>query len=185
MPIYKIALGSVSTFLLFLNTPNSFSFFFLSVFHSIFFLPFFHIFPFFPSFFLPFFFLSYLPIFTTIVFPLLFIPFSFLSFFPSFFLSFFFASFLLGMSDQQFKMSGHFWTWKDITGTPKTYLLENSPFEWLKRAFPKWTHPLIISTHTSKKARPCSSQGHHRLSGFVQAANHWGRRGNRRIHWKT
>ena len=63
MPIYKIALGSVPTFLLFLNTPNSFSFFFLSVFHSIFFPPFFHIvlltspffFPFFPSFFFLFF----------------------------------------------------------------------------------------------------------------------------------
>ena len=99
MPTYKIALGSVPTFLLFLNTPNSFSFFFLSVFHSIFFPPFFHIvlltspffFPFFPSFFLPFFFLSFLPIFTTIVFSPPFYSF----FFPIVFSLFFFIPFSL------------------------------------------------------------------------------------------
>ena len=139
MPIYKIALGSVPTFLLFLNTPNSFSFFFLSVFHSIFFPPLFHIvlltspfsflfsfyllppfisycfvdFTFFLSFF-PFFFSSFFfSFFSSYFYHHRFFPsflFLFLShrFFPLFFYSFFFASFLLGMSDQQFKMSGHF-----------------------------------------------------------------------------
>ena len=143
MPIYKIALGSFPTFLLFLNTPNSFSFFFLSVFHSIFFPPFFHIvlltspffFPFFPSFFLPFFFFLFFLFLPPSFFPLLFFPIVFSLFF---FIPFSLPPFYLVCPTNNLKCLATFEHGKTYcTGTPKTYLLENSPFEWLKRAFPK------------------------------------------------
>ena len=147
MPTYTNVLGSVPTqyFLLFKYLiPTLFSFFFLSVFHSIFFPPF--LLPFFPFVLLtsPFFllfFLFFLPIFPPIVFS------------PPFL----FASFLLGMSDQTFEcptkhlnvqpllnMKGHI-----VLALRKLIraLLNNSSFEWLKRSVSKQTHPLIISTH--------------------------------------
>ena len=140
MPIYKIALGSVPTFLFFLNTPNSFSFFFLSVFHSIFFPPFFHIVlltsPFSFLFFLLFFFLFF-SFFSSYFYHHRFFP-SF--FFPIVFSLFLFIpfSFYLVCPTNNLKCLSTFEHGKTYcTGTPKTYLLENSPFEWLKRAFPK------------------------------------------------
>ena len=114
--IYINALGSVPTqyFLLFKYLiPTLFSFFFLSVFHSIFFPP---SFPFFPFVLLtsPFFLLFYffLPFF-------IFFIFSLIVFSPPFL----FTSFLLGMSDQPFESPatfGHERTY--CTATQKTYL---------------------------------------------------------------
>ena len=120
MHIYTNALGSVPTqyFLLFKYLiPTLFSFFFLSVFHSIFFPPF--LLPFFP------FVLFTSPFFLLFFF---FLPFFFFFFFlfspPSFFpLLFLFASFLHGMSDQSFECPatfGHERTY--CTGIQKTYL---------------------------------------------------------------
>ena len=121
MHIYTNALGSVPTqyFLLFKYfIPTLFSFFFLSVFHSIFFPP-----P--PPPFLPF--LSFCFVDISFFPSLLFFFFLFFLFFlfPPIVFSppFLFASFLLGMSDQPFECPatfGHERTY--CTGTQKTYL---------------------------------------------------------------
>ena len=128
--------------------PTLFSFFFLSVFHSIFFpppppppfhLPLFPfvllIFTFFLSFFLPFFnfFSSY---------------FFAHRFFPSFFLPFSLPPFYLVCPTNHLKCPATFEHGRTLLYWHSENLSRaRLDFEWLKRSVPKRTHPLIISTH--------------------------------------
>ena len=126
--------------------PTLFSFFFLSVFHSIFFPL--------PSPFISFCFVDFSPFF----FPFFFLFLNFFSsyffshrFFPSFFIPFSLPPFYLVYPTNHLKCPATFEHGRTLLYWHSENLsrdrLENSPFEWLKRSVPKRTHPLIISTH--------------------------------------